>query len=175
MKLISLFGTAFLSLMMLGACITEDPHSRKNELVKVGDVLPEFEVVTSEGLKVSRDSLLGRRSMVVFFNTRCGDCRVELPRVDSVYRHFQDEKDFILVCISREEEEESISYFWNEKKLVMPYVAQKDRGVYNLFAKTVIPRIYISSPDGVVRYTHDDRLMPSYASFLQEIDSLGDY
>jgi hypothetical protein len=54
----------------------------------------------------------------------------------------------------------------------MPYSPQADRSVFQLFAYTGIPRIYISSPDGVVRYVHDDMDMPSFLTLVTEMESM---
>lgn len=157
------------------SCITEEnsPVSgQEGTRITVGDSLPDFSVQTADGHWVSKDSLLGCCSMVVFFHTGCGDCRKELPRIDSVYRHFTGKEDFRLICIAREENAESITRFWTEKNLAMPYSPQSDRSVYQLFAHTGIPRIYISSPDGIVRHLHDDKTMPSYAKLVEQTEEI---
>jgi peroxiredoxin len=135
----------------------------------VGDRLPSFDVVTSEGLRVTTDSLVGRRSVVVLFHTGCPDCRKELPELDIVYRAHRQEADFRLICIAREELQADIQAFWDEKALAMPYSPQADRRVYSLFARSVIPRIYIASPDGIVRFMHDDQEMPNHEQLESEL------
>lgn len=140
--------------------------------IEVGDTLPAFAVQTSDGVWVTRDSLLGKRSAVVFFHTQCGDCRRELPCVDSLYRACSAEEDFRLICIAREERNESIARFWEQHGFSMPYSPQNDRSVFQLFAYTNVPRIYISSPDGVVRHLHDDRNMPSFVQLMEQVASL---
>ena len=162
-------------MMMLAAsitaCVEEDPTDDSN-IVVVGDALPQFSVSTAEGAVVSSDSLAGHRSVVVFFNTSCSDCREELPRVDSLYQAMTTAADFRLICIAREESKESIARFWNEKGLTMPYAPQQDRNVYSLFARSIIPRIYICSADGVVRFMYGDSYMPSFAELMNSINAL---
>ena len=53
------------------------------------------------------------------------------------------------MAISREEDEASVAAFWADNGLQMPYSAQTDRSIYNLFATSIIPRIYFCS-DGIV-------------------------
>lgn len=152
------------------ACIEEDIMGGSN--IAVGDVLPSFSVSTSDSIAVSNDSLVGYRSLVVFFNTACGDCREELPRVDSLYRAMATVTDFRLICIAREEGEESIARFWKENGLVMPYAPQDNRNVYNLFAHSIIPRIYICSADGVVRFVYGDSSLPTFAELCGNVNAL---
>ena len=164
-----------LSFLLCTACITEESipsGNREGSRIQVGDTLPHFSVMTADGRFLSRDSLLGKRSVVVFFHTQCTDCQKELPRVDSLYRHFSGQADFRLICIAREEGGKSIARFWAEKQLAMPYSPQADRSVFSLFAYTNVPRIYISSPDGVVRYLHDDKTMPTFSLLRKQVLSL---
>ena len=44
----------------------------------------------------------------------------------------------------------------------MPYSAQSDRKVYNLFAQTRIPRVYLIDKDGIIRYIFTDDPIPDY-------------
>jgi thiol-disulfide isomerase/thioredoxin len=68
---------------MLCGCIRED---REGANIKVGDKLPDFEVVMSDGSVVSNDSLEGNVSLVMFFHTSCPDCQQALPSVQEIQR-----------------------------------------------------------------------------------------
>lgn len=101
-----------LALLLCAACITEEggpADNREGSRILAGDTLPHFSVMTADGRFLSRESLLGKRSVVVFFHTQCTDCQKELPRVDSLYRHFSGQADFRLICIAREEGGKSIA------------------------------------------------------------------
>ena len=161
---------SLLGLTLLSSCINDEKEEVQDpEIIKVGDKLPTFDVITSEGQHVTTDSLLDHYSMVVLFSTTCPDCRQELPRVDSLYREHLNDAEFRLICIAREQEAETIQEFWNKEKLILPYSPQPDRKVYNLFASSVIPRIYISTPDGIVRFMHDDKDMPNHEQLESEL------
>ena len=54
----------------------------------------------------------------------------------------------------------------------MPYSAQKDRNIYELFAVSRIPRIYISDENGTVRYIFTDDPVPSYDDLKSSLESL---
>lgn len=153
------------------ACIEDDVPSNSNQ-IEVGDTIPYFSVYTSDSICINRDSLVGHRSLIAFFNTSCADCRDELPCIDSLYRAMDSISDFRLICIARNEETESIERFWNDNGLIMPYAPQSDREVYNLFAQSIIPRIYICSADGVIRFTYGDSYMPPFAALYKNINSL---
>lgn len=158
---------------LLTACINDEKEEpQENDVIHVGQKLPAFNVITNDGVPVTTESLLGHKSVVVFFNTTCPDCQRELPRIDSLFRAHQNDALFSLVCIARDQQEEPIQAFWEAKGLIMPYSPQPDRKVYELFAHSIIPRIYIASTDGVVRYIHNDQDMPYFQQLNDEVESI---
>lgn len=132
--------------MVLASCIHEDDEWV--ERVAVGDRLPAFTVTLSDGTRY--DSTEPGESVIVFFNTSCTDCQRELPRLDTQYK--AGEFDGLrIVCISRAEEEGSVAAFWQANGLTLPYSAQPDRRIFDLFASAGIPRIYITDAHGIVQ------------------------
>lgn len=129
-------------LMLAGAaCVGEDePRS----VVEVGDRLPDFSVVMDDGSTVSTASLRDAPSMIVFFTTTCGDCRRELPRIDA---YASAHPSVRVVCIARSEPAAEIEAFWQANGLSLPYSAQPDAAVYNLFATAGVPRVYCADAE----------------------------
>jgi peroxiredoxin len=160
---------AIISLVTVFAgCIKEENTGGE---VKVGDILPEFEVVMSDGSLLTDDSLKGSVSILMFFHTSCPDCQQALPRVQSIYDEYSV-KGVKIALISREESSDDISSYWTNNSLNMPYSAQDDRKVYELFASTRIPRIYMSDENGIVRYIFTDDPVPSYDDLKSALESL---
>lgn len=155
-------------LLLLGSCIAEDEPVAGNELA-VGDRIPDFSVAMNNGERISDDDLLGKVSLIVFFNTGCKDCQQELPVVQQFYDSFPQ---YPLLCISREETESSVERYWNQASLTMPYSAQTDRTVYQLFARTVIPRIYIIDQTGVIRFIFTDNPLAAYTDLVGAVEAL---
>lgn len=113
--------------------------------LSVGDNVPTFSVTLDNGMQLESSDLRGHKSVIVFFNTSCSDCRRELPMLQSVYNQLP--QDVTWVCIARDEDNVSISEFWEDNSLTMPYSAQRGRDVYDMFASSGIPRIYIIGED----------------------------
>ena len=122
------------------------------EYVKVGDRVPAFTVnIIADGKpSIFSTSQLTGETVIIFFHTSCADCRRELPRLNDYYLQHSDEPGFQMVAISRAEGAETIESFWMEHGLQMPYSAQEDRHIYDLFASSVIPRVYFVSAQGIV-------------------------
>lgn len=145
-------------LTVLSGCIKEKQTGAD---LKVGDRLPDFEVVMDDGTVVTDEILSETVSVVMFFHTSCPDCRQVLPQMQKVYDEY-DSADVRIVLISREDTKESVESFWLENGLKMPYSAQNDRKVYEKFAATRIPRVYVNEKGGIIRYVFTDDPNPSY-------------
>ncbi len=157
-----------LVVMMTLGCIDEEGRGAD---LKVGDELPEFEVVMSDGSVFGDDDLRGGVSVVMFFHTGCPDCQKALPVMQRIYDEYAPD-GVAFAVISREEERKVIEAYWKENGLKMPYSAQEDREVYSLFAKTLIPRIYINDRDGIIRYIYTDNPVPGYDELKSALESL---
>ena len=175
----------FLAALLMTACggcsaiddkVDGDEVTDADSLV-VGDQLPEFEVTMNDGSVVRTADLQGQPSVVVLFSVDCPDCRHELPEIQRLWD--MNEADSLvqgqhipIVLIGRECMEEDIEPFWQFAELTMPYSPQPDRKVYSLFAPRVIPRIYISDAQGIIRHIHVDTGMPTAEIIAEEIKNL---
>lgn len=153
---------------VLSGCIMEKITDKE---IKVGDSLPEFKVTMNDGTIVSDDSLKGEVSIVMFFHISCPDCQQALPRVQRLYDEYASE-NLKWALISRECSSDEIEAYWSGNGLDLPYSAQNDRDIYNLFATSRIPRIYISDENGTVRYIFTDDPVPSYDDLKSAVESL---
>lgn len=168
-RLYAIFVIALCALW-LGGCIHDDaPHRR--EKVRVGDSLPDFSVTMNDGSVVTGASLREGVAVVLFFHTTCPDCQQLLPQIQPLYDDYSV-RGVAFALISREESAESVSHFWSAHNLSMPYSAQEDRAVYSLFAKSLIPRVYISDKSGKVRYIFTDNPVPSYHEIAAVLETL---
>ena len=158
----------FFIIALLCGCIRDGAVGSN---VKVGDKLPEFEVVMNDGTLVTDASLMGNVSLVISFHTSCPDCQQALPRVQEIYDEYVP-KGVIFALIGRECGKYEIEAYWAENGLNMPYSAQKDRGVYNIFASSRIPRIYISDENGTVRYIFTDDPVATLEDLKSSLDVL---
>lgn len=158
----------FFSVFMFSCIVDEEEPIEGNELA-VGDRIPSFSVVMNNGQKVGNEDLKGNISLIVFFNTACKDCQQELPIVQ---RFYESHAQYPLLCISREEAASSVAEYWKRASFTMPYSAQDNRTVYQLFARQVIPRIYIIDKEGIIRYVFTDSPLATYADLVDAVAAL---
>lgn len=153
---------------VLSGCIKDNPEVAD---LNVGEKLPDFEVIMSDGSVVTDESLKGNVSVVVFFHTSCPDCRQALPVIQNIYDDYAP-KNVGFAVVSREEGLDEVLSYWKENGLEMPYSAQNSRKVYEKFASVLIPRVYISDRDGIIRYIFTDDPVPSYDDVSSAIEAL---
>lgn len=148
-------------------CISD--NEPEGPSLKVGDSLPDFSVSMCDGTIVSTSTLKGKVPVIVFFNTGCKDCQKELPVIQRLWEIYKDNETVAIVPIAREEEEKEIQQYWNQKEFTMPYSPQENREIYSLFAKSVIPRIYIANPYGIITAAYGDSENPQIERLISDI------
>ena len=85
-----------------------------------------------------------------------------LPVFDALYKEYADELHWI--AISRSEGNADVAAYWQENGFSLPYSAQDNRNVYDLFAYSGVPRIYLTNAEGIVIAMFDDSSLPDSLS-----------
>ena len=134
----------YLLLILVTSCVNDDNGPVTS--LEPGDRCPDFDITLNTGERVITSSLKGKTTMIVFFTTTCPDCQRELPVIQKISDELADNPSIRVVCIARDESDETIAPFWESNGLTLPYSPQPDRTVYNLFASSIIPRVYIVDP-----------------------------
>ncbi len=134
----------------MGSCVGE--KEEPEWVLKAGDRLPEFEVTTLDGERISSEDSFTRTLVIVFFNTTCRDCQREFPVVQAQYEEnmmLPESERSQYICIAREEGAADIEQYWTDNHLTLPVSPQTDRSIYSKFASIGIPRIFYAK-DGII-------------------------
>ena len=123
--------------------------------IRSGDILPTFSVQSNTGKTFSTSTLNGKPALIVFFHTKCLDCKKELPVIQEFYEEYGARIEFI--AISRAQSQADIEEFWQSNHLTIPYAAQEDKTIFKLFAKKTIPRVYLCDGTGEIQKTFKER------------------
>ena len=156
----NLFIVGIISFLLAGCVNDEDPDMDGGN-ISLYDKIPQFSVVMNNGETVNTQDCIDKICVLMFFNTNCPDYQKELPVIQELWQLYKDDNDVIILPISREEGEEEINKYWMDNNLTMPFSPQENREIYSLFAKSIIPRIYISNPEGIVVFMSGDEELPS--------------
>lgn len=145
----------FSLLLLFSSCIRENKNEAKD--LQAGDILPQFSIEMHDGTLLKTDDLKGSISLVIFFNVVCPDCAQTLPEVQKIYETYAP-KGVKVVAISRSQGEDMVGVYWQSREYTMPYSAQEDSKVYELFAQNKIPRVYISNENLVIDTVFTDEV-----------------
>lgn len=144
-----------LTLLMIFVTSISPFGQNSQEVVVVGDKVPYFNFVLDE---VASNSKEFERKIVWinFFATWCPPCRAELQLIqEELYNKYKDRCDFQFIAVGYGHTIEQIRDFQVENELDLPFVADQNLTIFELFAKGVIPRNYIVNREGVVFYSGD--------------------
>lgn len=138
------------------SCISGDENDdNDSNIINVGDTAPSFTLADNgnTGVEfVSPGDFEGKTSLLVFFNTGCGDCKREMPKVFAVWQDVKGEPGVQVITIAREESATDVSTYWqNNGYGEMPWYSDPDRSVFSKFATQSVPRLYIIGPDAQVK------------------------
>lgn len=121
------------------------------EKIEAGDNLPRFTIMDTTGTEFDSQSLIGKHSLIIFFEISCPYCRAELPLINELWDMIKDDPGYALLLIERKQED-GLAQYWTDNGLTVPVYVDRDRAVYSLFASSVIPRHYIVSPQSKITW-----------------------
>ncbi|NPA53961.1 MAG: TlpA family protein disulfide reductase, partial [Aquificae bacterium] len=58
------------------------------------NLIPDFSLVSEDGKIITRDSLKGKPSVLIFWGIHCSSCRKELPQINKLYKKYKDKVNF---------------------------------------------------------------------------------
>ena len=89
--------------------------------LKIGDVLPKFQLNSSVYGNIKPADLKGKVVLVSLFATWCGPCQKELAEVqNTLWPKYKDNKNFVMLVIGREHTDEDLQKYNERKKFTFP-------------------------------------------------------
>lgn len=128
--------------------------------IRVGKMVPDFEVTLLTGEKVSRQSMMGKTYMMDFWATWCGPCVAEMPLLHEAWEKYKGKGGFTVLSLSFDGKVGDITPF-REKKWKMPWLHTfVEKGFKNDLSKRFevagIPKPILVGPDGMIIATESD-------------------
>ncbi len=112
--------------------------------------LPDFKFYDLNGKLWTKDRLLGKTVVWVFWATWCGYCLSELPYVQKLYEDIESNEDIILFAVSIDENPTDVEEFVRESQYTFPILLASDfLSRYTDFP--LIPQTWIIDGQGMIR------------------------
>lgn len=156
----------YLTAIILAATALSCTKQKESAHLMPGEAMPPFLTYTTEGVNVGDETLKGQPSLVILFDTRCPDCRKELPEAQHVFDVYGDRMR--ILAIAREEEAAGVKSFWEGMGLTMPVAAPGNRDIYNIFDRNSlsgVPQVYLFDKNGTCIAYYDDKNLLSFDEF----------
>ena len=129
----------------------------------------DFTLTDLQGKSWTLKQLTGKVVLVNFWATWCPPCRKEIPDLESLYKHFQDQ-GFVVLAIS-DEDSAKVQPFMAVEKVTFPVLLDPLRKVNNLFQVDGIPKSFVYDRSGKLVAQSID--MRTRAQFLAMLSSAG--
>jgi len=111
---------------------------------------PEFSIVSSDGQRLSLDSLRGKVVLLDFWATWCAPCVRALPTVRKVQKDHAGDP-FVIVGISGDDDARAWRTFTDKEKMVWPQYRDEDRRLRSMFGVRAIPTYVLIDGEGIER------------------------
>ncbi len=103
-------------------------------IVKVGDMVPQFDLHLLDGTKVPVSSLKGKVVMLQFTASWCGVCRKEMPFIEKdIWLKLKENPDFALYGIDLKEDAETTAKFAEMIPVTYPITLDLEGKTFELF------------------------------------------
>ena len=147
-------------------------QDNNDDIVKVGEMMPSFSIVSDNGTKINSAELKGKVVLINFFATWCPPCQKELASVQqTLWPKYKDNNKFVMLVIGREHSDKELATYNEKKGFTFPLYPDKSRAIFGAFAKSLIPRSYLIGKDGKVIYAGKGYTDKEFAELLEKIET----
>lgn len=143
----------------------------------LGSQIPSVVVTTLNGEDKNTETLITKKTVLVFFSTTCQHCKSELRILDSLHQEFKNSFDIIAFSANSQKETEQ---FVNEFDIPFPIFLDKKNDAKFQFRVILVPALFfISQQKRLLKYTagelHPELLYTMLTSFASsQNDSISD-
>ena len=130
----------------------ETEEAAQDGEVNVGDKAPDFSAPNPNDIAVSLNTSLGKLTVLDFWASWCGPCRVDSPNLVKVYNTYKD-KGLAIVGISLDQQKESWKKAIDNDQLDwtnVSHLKRWDDPIAAIYGVRSIPQLFLLDENGVV-------------------------
>ena len=149
--------------------------------IKVGDEAPTFFVrdLTEKNFFLSDTLKLGKPTVLSFFATWCGPCRLEMPQLDTLSHSYKN-VNFYLVDVSgltqgkakMKEDPEKVKMMVDKLGVSLQVLMDKYGKVAEKYGVKSLPRLVVIDAKSTVHYIHDGYAPGDEKKLKEVLDNL---
>lgn len=131
-----------------GSVWEELPTHKQSSIVKEGDAAPLFTATLIDGGEVSLAEYRGEALMLILFSHTCSDCKALF---DDLHHLIANGTTLpAILAIGRDATTEDLLSYRADNNYSIDMVADSQREIFNLYATTYVPRVYIVDASGTI-------------------------
>jgi peroxiredoxin len=135
-----------LAVAIVFAIVTRD----KVEVLAVGDIAPDFELVDLEGNKHRLSDYKGEGVFLNFWGSWCGPCKTEMPYMENQYKEFEG-KGVHILAINLKDTRLKAETFRDQFGLTFPIARDPDESVRRAYNVMPLPTTILINKDGIIK------------------------
>jgi len=154
---------------------TTNVSDDRGYIVKVGDLAPDnFLLNLADGKTTSLKELRGKIVVLQFTASWCSVCRTEMPHLEKDVWEANQNKDFVLIGVDRDEPLEKVQKFHQDMNITYPLALDPGADIFGLFAdkKSGVTRNVVIDRDGRIAFLTRLYSPEEFASMVKVIDGL---
>jgi peroxiredoxin len=124
--------------------------------LKIGEVMPDFELPDSSGKTVKLSEVLRDKKLVMvnFWATWCGPCRVEMPSFEKLYNE-QKNSGFTILAIAEDKDRAKVDHYLEGKPVSFPVLLDQDGALAKQFKIESFPTTVLLDAEGKIQEVHE--------------------
>lgn len=147
----------------------ETKENSKDGEVNVGDKAPDFSAPNNNNIAVSLNKSLGKLTLLDFWASWCGPCRIDSPNLVNVHNKYKD-KGLVIVGISLDIKEKSWKKAIINDRLdwiQVSHLKRWDDPIASIYGVNSIPQLFLLDENGVV--IAKERHAVDFIPFIEKI------
>ncbi len=151
-KSLILAALLLIGLSLIVYFVSQRDTGKKEPIAAVGLPAPNLEVAdAATGRTLSSSDFKGRVLFINFWATWCQPCREEMPSIEGLFKHFMDNKDFVMLTVLfRDDPQTGINYL-RQNRFNFPLMLDMGGQAARAYGLTGVPETYIVDKKGILR------------------------